>query len=97
MYLGNLDDYQEVRTTDEFKYYNKEDTLDILHANHSGDWGRFFIKKDAVKSKDKIKQELVKRLEDLEYQSQSIQRDIVRTNQKLTELDSCEDLTKFWF
>ena len=98
MYLGNLDDYQEVRTTDEFKYYNKEDTLNISHANHSGNWGKcFFIKKDAVKSKDKIKQELVKRLEDLEYQAQSIQRDIVRTNQKLTELDSCEDLTKFWF
>ena len=98
VYLGNLDDYQEVRTTDEFKYYNKEDTLDILHANHSGNWGKcFFIKKGAVKSKDKIKQELVKRLEDLEYQAQSIQRDIVRANEKLIELDLCEDLTKFWF
>ena len=98
VYLGNLDDYQEVRTTDEFKYYNQEDTLNILHANHSVNWGKcFFIKKDAVKSKDKIKQELVKRLEDLEYQAQSIQRDIARTNKKLTELDSCEDLTKFWF
>ena len=98
MYLGNLDDYQEVRTTDEFRYYKQEDTLNISHTNHSGNFGKcFFIKKDAVKSKDKIKQELVKRLEDLEYQSQSIQRDIVRTNQKLTELDSCEDLTKFWF
>ena len=98
VYLGNLDDYQEVRTTDEFKYYNKEDTLNISHPNHSGNWGRcFFIKKDAVKSKDKIKQELVIRLGDLEYQAQSIQRDIARTNEKLTELDLCEDLTKFWF
>ena len=98
MYLGNLDDYQEVRTTDEFKYYNQEDTLNILHANHSGNWGKcFFIKKDAVKSKDKIRQELVKRLEDLEYQARSVQRDIARTNEKLTELDSCADLTKFWF
>ena len=48
-------------------------------------------------SPDKIKQELVKRLEDLEYQAQSIQRDIARTNKKLIELDSCEDLNKFWF
>ena len=56
-----------------------------------------FNKKDAVKSKDKIKQELAIRLEDLEYQARSIQRDIARTNKKLTELDSCEDLTKFWF
>ncbi len=56
-----------------------------------------FNKKDAVKSKDKIKQELAKRLEDLEYQAQSIQRDIARANEKLTELDSCEDLNKFWF
>ena len=74
VYLGNLDDYQEVRTTDEFKYYTQEDTLNILHTNHSGNWGKcFFIKKDAVKSKDKIKQELVKRLEDLEYQARSVQ------------------------
>ena len=98
VYLGNLDDYQEVRTIDEFKYYNKEDTLNISHSNNSGNWGRcFFIKKCAVKSKDKIKQELAIRLEDLEYQSRSIQRDIVRANEKLMELDSCEDLTKFWF
>ena len=98
VYLGNLDDYQEVRTTDEFRYYNKEDTLNISHSNHSDNWGKcFFIKKNAVKSKDKIKQELVKRLEDLEYQAQSIQRDIVRANEKLIELDLCEDLTKFWF
>ena len=98
MYLGNLEDYQEVRTTDEFKYYNKEDTLNISHANHSGNLGKcFFIKKNAVKSKDKIKQELVKRLEDLEYQARSIQRDIVRANEKLTELNYCEDITKFWF
>ena len=98
VYLGNLDDYQEVRTTDEFRYYNKEDTLNILHANHSGNWGKcFFIKKDAVKSKDKIKQELVKRLEDLEYQAQSIQRDIARANEKLAKLEDCEDLNNFWF
>ena len=98
VYLGNLDDYQEVRTTDEFKYYNKEDTLNISHANYSDYWGRcFFIKKDAVKSKDKIKQELVKRLEDLEYQSRNIQRDIAIANEKLAKLDDCEDLNNFWF
>ena len=98
MYLGNLDDYQEVRTTDEFKYYNKEDTLNISHANHSGNWGKcFFIKKGAVKSKDKIKQELVKRLEDLEYQAQSIQRDIARAKEKLAKLEDCEGLNNFWF
>ena len=45
-FLGNLDDYNAVRDSSDFKYYRTEDVLDISHPNHPGSWGRcFFIKK----------------------------------------------------
>ena len=79
-YLGNLDDYRACKSYD-FDYYDLKDCLDITHKNMSR--GGFYVRKDAVKSMDKIRKVLERQLEDAEYKKRSAEWDIERIKQKL--------------
>lgn len=79
-YLGNLDDYRACSHY-EFDYYDSKDCLDITHKNMSR--GGFYIRKDAVKSVDKIRKVLERQLEDAEYKKRSADYEIERIKEKL--------------
>jgi hypothetical protein len=96
-FLGNINDYYET-TEHDMKYYDDRDLLDISHSNHSKNWGGvFFVRRDAVYSKVKIKEMLDKEMEEAQYKKISAQRDIERLDSKIVELETCEKLEEFWF
>lgn len=96
-FLGNINDYVEIREY-EMAYYDDSDLMDISHSNHSKNCGGvFFVRKNAVHSKSKIKESIDRKLEDAKYKLKSAQHDIDYLQKKLTVLESCADLEKFYF
>lgn len=96
-FLGNINDYQEVRSKDDFKFYDSGDILDISHPNSMGDG--CYVKKGAKRSKYKIKESLLEEQRKLEYKLCKTQRDCTRLTNKIKELETLTDeqLEKFWF
>lgn len=95
-YLGNINDYREVRSKYDFKYYDHKDILDISHANRNGG---YYIKEGAKKSRIKIKESLLEQQREAEYKLYDAKSDIDRVNNKIKELEELteEQLESFWF
>ena len=74
-FMGNINDYEECNEY-QLKYYDDSDILNRNHSNHSKGWGNcFFIKKGAKRSREKIKQCLLYKLEEAEYKISSAMND----------------------
>ena len=79
--------------------YDDSDILNRIHSNHSSGWGGcFFIKKGAQRSREKIKQGLLYKLEEAEYNIRSAMNDKLRTEKELDNLSNPDyDLDKIYF
>lgn len=78
-YLGNLDDFKPCKSYD-FDYYDDKDCLNLSHRNNSGE---YYIRKDAVKSVDKIRAVLENNLWNAESKKQNAEYEIQRIKEKL--------------
>lgn len=86
-FIGNIYDYNECREY-EMKYYDESDILNRGHSNHNSAWGScFFIKKGAVRSRDKIKTNLLHKLEEAEYKIKSAMYDKTKIQEYLDNID----------
>lgn len=97
-FMGNINDYEEC-TEYQLKYYDESDILNRTHSNHSKGWGNcFFIKKGAQRSREKIKQGLLYKLEEAEYNIRSAMNDKLQTEKELDNLNNPDyDLDKIYF
>lgn len=97
-FIGNIKDYDECNEH-QLKYYDENDILNRNHSNHSKGWGGcFFIKKGAKRSREKIKQVLLYKLEEAEYKINSALRDKQQTEKELDNLNNPDyDLDKIYF
>lgn len=91
-FLGNLDDFEVCRKTDQAMYADV-DILDLTHANGGG----VYLRKGAVKSKDKmiavIKRNAYKLKQDVEYAQRSLQWELDRLK-NIDELNYASALDK---
>lgn len=97
-FMGNINDYEECNEY-QLKYYDDTDILNRYHSNHSKGWGGcFFIKKGAQRSREKIKQGLLYKLEEAEYNIRSAMNDKLRTEKELDNLNKPDyDLDNIYF
>ena len=97
-FMGNINDYEECNEY-QLKYYDDIDILNRCHSNHSKGWGGcFFIKKGAQRSREKIKQGLLYKLEESEYNIRSAMNDKLRTEKELDNLSNPDyDFDKIYF
>lgn len=87
-FMGNINDYTKCQEHD-LKYYDDADILNRQHSNNSANWGNcFFIKKGAQRSREKMKQGILLKLEEAEYEIRSATN---KKNQALKELDDLND------
>ena len=96
-FMGNINDYEECNEY-QLKYYDDIDILNRCHSNHSKGWGGcFFIKKGAKRSREKIKQYLLDKLEEADYNIQSATRDKLKVQEDLDNLNNLDyDLYKIY-
>lgn len=87
-FMGNINDYEECNEY-QLKYYDDGDILNRNHSNHSKGWGNcFFIKKGAKRSREKIKQGLLYKLEEVEYKISSAISDKQMVEKELVNLNN---------
>ena len=96
-FMGNINDYRECYE-DDFKYYDDSDILNRSHPNHSGNWGKcFYIKKDAERSREKMKQHVQAKIEAAEYKIRSAQQEHMRALHELDNLNNPDyDVNQMW-
>lgn len=96
-FMGNINDYEEWPEK-ELKYYDDVDILNRSHPNHSKNWGNcFFIKKGAKRSREKIKEHLMYKLEEADYKIKSATWDKLKAQEDLDNLNNPDyDLNKIY-
>lgn len=96
-FMGNLNDYEECNEY-QVKYYDDSDILNRSHSNHSKNWGNcFFIKKGAKRSRKKIEEHLMYKLEEADYKIKSATWDKLKALEDLDNLNNPDyDLDKIY-
>lgn len=74
-FLGNLNDFEEVHER-EGNYYNDDDIMDLRHPNCSR--RNFYVRKGAVKDKDKIRSVIRRKVDRAEQEAKSAKYDADR-------------------
>lgn len=88
-FLGNLNDFEEVHES-EGNYYSDDDIIDLRHPNCGG--RNFYIRKGAVKDKDKIRSVIRRKVDRAEQEAKSAKCNADRYRSMLglvdTDIDS---------
>lgn len=82
-FVCNLNDIEEIRTS-EMNYYDDEDLFDP--SRQHGCYKEFYKRKGAKKSANKMERVLKEKIEDIEREIKSKERDLEWTKGKLEEL-----------
>lgn len=81
-FVANLNDYNPCRKEDQC-YYNDEDFLNLSNSNNSG---KYYLRKGAVKSLDKMRKILQRNVKDAERKLIKAKQDLEWEKRKLSEL-----------
>lgn len=84
-FVCNLNEVQEIKEYEQ-EYYADED-LFILRI-HAGYRNKFLLKKDAIRSKDKMIESLNKKLSEAEYDKNKAERNIAKYTRKIEQVNS---------
>lgn len=83
-YLGNLGDYKEIGLKGELQFYEPEDTMDLSHSNNRG---KYYIKKDAKRSKKAVEEVIKRKIEEIEIDIQRMEWDLQQEKKYLANID----------
>lgn len=84
-FVCNLDDVEECKE-DPYNYYDDEDIFNLSYQH--GCYKKIMVRKDAKKSKEKMKEVLEYKIAEAERQLKSVQYDIDIHKNKLKELEN---------
>jgi hypothetical protein len=94
--LSKLGNFADLEKRDDYHrfYYDDADVVDLSHSNSSRD--NLYIRKGAVRSREKMRAVMLERIETAKRELQSAQWRLERERKILVDLDAATDLDKVY-